>query len=196
MTWSVKCLLCIHVRSEYRHLQSSVGEVETRQSLELMGRCTEIASSRLSARSWLKEQGGVWLKRILLLTWTYMHVYTWTYVYTHTFYYPSGFWYILFLAFINFWDLEHQNLLLLFSQRTRLVLFVLRLESRSPVFLQVTGSQALCFSRCHVSVLLCSVEELLGKTVQVGSTFMHIVDCKWVLLHIWSFFTLWINFVK
>lgn len=196
MIWSVKCLLCIHVRSEYRHLQSSVGEVETRQSLELMGRCTEIASSRLSARSWLKEQGGVWLKRILLLTWTYMHVYTWTYVYTHTFYYPSGFWYILFLAFINFWDLEHQNLLLLFSQRTRLVLFVLRLESRSPVFLQVTGSQALCFSRCHVSVLLCSVEELLGKTVQVGSTFMHIVDSKWVLLHIWSFFTLWINFVK
>lgn len=196
MIWSVKCLLCIHVRSEYRHLQSSVGEVETRQSLELMGRCTEIASSRLSARSWLKEQGGVWLKRILLLTWTYMHVYTWTYVYTHTFYYPSGFWYILFLAFINFWDLEHQNLLLLFSQRTCLVLFVLRLESRSPVFLQVTGSQALCFSRCRVSVLLCGVEELLGKTVQVGSTFMHIVDCKWVLLHIWSFFTLWINFVK
>lgn len=196
MIWSVKCLLCIHVRSEYRHLQSSVGEVETRQSLELMGRCTEIASSRLSARSWLKEQGGVWLKRILLLTWTYMHVYTWTYVYTHTFYYPSGFWCILFLAFINFWDLEHQSLLLLFSQRTCLVLFVLRLESRSPVFLQVTGSQALCFSRCRVSVLLCGVEELLGKTVQVGSTFMHIVDSKWVLLHTWSFFTLWINFVK
>lgn len=83
MTWSVKCLLCIHVRSEHRHLQSSVGEVETRQSLELMGCCTEIVSSRLSGRSWLKEQDGVWLRRILLLTWTYMHVYTWTYVHTY-----------------------------------------------------------------------------------------------------------------
>lgn len=105
--WSVKCLLCsIHVRCEHRHLQSSVGEVETRQSLALIGRCTEIAPGLVGDPRSENKVGFDWEgccflhEHTCMCTHEHIHVYMWTHMHT---YFLLPFRLLVYFIFSNYW---------------------------------------------------------------------------------------------